>query len=119
GTLPFALIATASSGLAVRFTSNTAAVCAVSGNTVTLVAVGTCSITASQAGNLRFRPATSVTQTFAVTAGAQTQTITFGPLSDATLGGAPFTLTATSTSGLAISFTSDTTPVCTVSGLTV
>src|SRR5262249_48931809 len=45
------LTATASSGLAVTFASTTQSVCTVGGNSVTLVALGTCSITASQAGN--------------------------------------------------------------------
>jgi uncharacterized protein (TIGR03437 family) len=67
GAAPFALSATASSGLAVTFASNTASVCTVSGATVTLAAVGTCSITASQGGNLTYAAASPVTQTFAIT----------------------------------------------------
>jgi hypothetical protein len=66
GDLPFSVNATASSGLPVRFTSNTSAVCTVSGNTVTLIATGTCSITASQEGNAQINPATPVTQSFIV-----------------------------------------------------
>jgi len=51
--------------------------------------------------------------------GLQTsQTITFGALSDLALGSAPFTLAATSSSGLTVSFASTTTSVCTVSGTT-
>ena len=69
GGAPFALSATASSGLAVTFASNTASVCTVSGVTVTLVAVGTCSITASQPGNSTYAAATPVTQTFTISAG--------------------------------------------------
>jgi len=71
-TLDFApppLAATASSGIAVTFTSDTPAVCQVSGATVTLSAAGTCSITANQGGNVRWLPAPPVTRTFAVTAG--------------------------------------------------
>ena len=66
GTAPFPLNATASSGLAVTFASNTASVCTVSGVTVTLVSVGTCSITASQPGNSTYAAATPVTQTFTI-----------------------------------------------------
>ena len=66
GTAPFALNATASSGLPVTFASNATPVCTVSGVTVTLVAVGTCSITASQPGNSTYATATPVTQTFAI-----------------------------------------------------
>jgi hypothetical protein len=66
GDPPFSVNATASSGLPVSFTSNTPAVCTVSGNTVTLIATGTCSITATQEGNAQINPATPVTQSFVV-----------------------------------------------------
>ncbi|HMN29694.1 MAG TPA: hypothetical protein PKE45_16205, partial [Caldilineaceae bacterium] len=66
GDPPFALSASASSGLPVSFTSNTPAVCTVSGNTVTLIATGACSITATQDGNAQINPASPVTQSFTV-----------------------------------------------------
>lgn len=47
------------------------------------------------------------------------QTITFGTLSDKSLGDADFNLSVTASSGLTVSFTSQTTSVCTVSGVTV
>jgi hypothetical protein len=62
----FAIAATASSGLAVAFASDTAAVCTVAGSTVHLVAAGTCTIRASQAGNSTYNPAPDVTQSFQV-----------------------------------------------------
>jgi len=65
---PFTVSASASSGLAVSFGSTTTGVCTVSGNTVTLVATGTCSIQATQAGNATYAAATPVTQSFNVTA---------------------------------------------------
>ena len=46
GVAPFTIGATASSGLPVSFASLTTAVCTVSGNTVTIVAAGTCTIQA-------------------------------------------------------------------------
>jgi hypothetical protein len=46
-----AVTATASSGLAMTFASNTPTVCTVTGATVAGVSAGSCSITASQAGN--------------------------------------------------------------------
>jgi hypothetical protein len=49
GTL--ALSATASSGMPVTFSSSTPAVCTVTGSTATLIATGTCSLLATQAGN--------------------------------------------------------------------
>ena len=67
GELPFVLSASASSGLPVGFTSNTTGVCTRSGNTVTLIAVGLCSITATQDGNALINPATPVTRRFNVT----------------------------------------------------
>ncbi|RIK47709.1 MAG: hypothetical protein DCC57_13975 [Chloroflexi bacterium] len=66
GDPPFALSATASSGLPVRFGSDTPAICAVAGATATLLAVGQCSITATQAGNADYLPAEAVTATFRI-----------------------------------------------------
>jgi hypothetical protein len=51
GVSPFTIGATASSGLAVSLASATTPVCTVSGSTVTVVAGGLCSITASQSGS--------------------------------------------------------------------
>ena len=117
GATPFTVSATATSGLAVSFNSQTPAVCTVSGATVTLVAVGTCTIQATQAGNANYAAATPVNQSFQVT--QETQSIIFGTLPAQTLGATPFTVSATATSGLAVSFNSQTPAVCTVSGATV
>jgi hypothetical protein len=119
GGVPFALSATASSGLPVSFASTTTSVCTVSGTTATLVAAGTCTIQATQAGDATYATATPVSQSFQVTQPSQTsQTITFAALSNMALGSAPVTLTATASSGLPVSFASLTTSVCTVSGST-
>jgi FG-GAP-like repeat/HYR domain len=61
--------ATASSGLAVAYASTTPGVCTVSGDTVHAVAVGACSITASQPGDATHMPAPDVVRSFAVTDG--------------------------------------------------
>ncbi len=114
GATPPALGATATSGLAVSYLSNSPSICTLSGTAITLVNVGTCSITASQTGNSTFAPATPITQTFAVNQGLQT--INFGTISAVTLPASAFTLTATATSGLAVSYASTTTSICTVSG---
>lgn len=67
GTTP-TLGATASSGLAITWLSGTPAVCAVdAGGTLDLLAVGSCTITARQAGDAQFEPATDVSQSFQVT----------------------------------------------------
>ncbi|SFN92735.1 Putative Ig domain-containing protein, partial [Thioclava dalianensis] len=70
GTTP-TLTATASSGLSVSFSSSTTAVCTItSGGSLTFLSTGTCSIDADQAGNSAFNPAPTVSQSFAVNAGA-------------------------------------------------
>jgi alpha-tubulin suppressor-like RCC1 family protein/chitodextrinase len=67
GTAPFALVATGgASGNAVTFISQTTGVCTVSGSMVTAVAAGTCTITASQAGNGSYSAATPVDQNITV-----------------------------------------------------
>jgi hypothetical protein len=63
------LTATADSALSVAFTSHTKPVCTVHGHTVTLIADGTCRITASQHGDDTYAPADPVTQEFTVHAG--------------------------------------------------
>ncbi|MES2980779.1 MAG: MBG domain-containing protein [Verrucomicrobiota bacterium] len=67
GSPPFSLTATASSGLAVSYSSSNTSVATVSGNTVTIVAAGSTTITAMQAGNTNYNPATAVQQTLTVT----------------------------------------------------
>lgn len=66
GDAPFTLAASASSGLTVSYASGNSAVATVSGNTVTILGVGTAVITASQAGNATYSAAPSVTQTLTV-----------------------------------------------------
>jgi hypothetical protein len=117
GTAPFTLSATASSGLAVSFASTTSSVCTVSGSTVTLVEAGTCGIKATQAGNADYDAAASVSRSFSVT--KLSQTITFGALSNQPYTNPPFSVSATASSSLAVSFASTTSTVCTVSGSTV
>ena len=119
GAAPFSVSATASSGLTVSFASLTTTICTVNSNTVTLVAAGTCTIRASQAGNATYSAAPNVDQSFTVNAAPISQTIAFGALANQVLGAAPFTLTATASSGLPVSFVSLTTAVCTLSGSTV
>jgi hypothetical protein len=114
---PVALSATASSGLAVSFASTTPTVCTVSGTTATLVATGTCTINATQAGNVDYSAATPVSQSFTVSKG--TQTITFPTIPSTTLVTGSVTLTATASSGLPVSYTSATPTICTVSGSAV
>jgi hypothetical protein len=112
-TLP--LTATASSGLTVAFASTTPAVCTVAGTTASLLTSGTCILQATQAGNADYSAAPQVQQNVVVHLAAQT--ITF-PTIASQVAGANVTLSATANSGLAVSFTSATTSVCTVTGTT-
>ncbi|MDQ1475116.1 MAG: large repetitive protein, partial [Actinomycetota bacterium] len=116
---PRTVAATASSGLPVSFSSSTTSVCTVSGTTVTLLSSGICTIQADQAGNGSFNPANPVQQSFSVVSGQGAQTITFSPIADATLAQSPLVASATASSGLPVSFSSLTTAVCTVSGASV
>ena len=72
---------------------------ATNGATITLVATGTCTVQASQAGNATYAAATPVTRSFTVSKASQT--ITFAALSNKTLAQSPVTVSATASSGLA------------------
>jgi hypothetical protein len=117
GAGPVALVATASSGLAVSFGTTTPAVCTVSGSTLTLVSAGTCTVQASQAGDATYAAAPTVSNSFTVSKAAQA--IIFTSPGDQTLGSGPVALTAVASSGLSVSFSSTTPAVCTVSGADV
>jgi hypothetical protein len=73
GAAPFALAATASSGLPVSYTV-TAGPATVSGNMVTVSGAGMVTIQASQPGNSTYAPATPVSQSFTVSASVPTLT---------------------------------------------
>ena len=116
--------ATATSGLTVTFSSQTASVCTVSGTVVTALQLGTCTIAADQAGNSFWLAATTVTRSVTVnTAGAgggtQPQTITFDAIPDRGLFDGSFAASATASSGLTVTFASQTTNVCRVNGRTI
>jgi hypothetical protein len=64
GVAPFALTATASSGLTVTY--GTAGPCTESGSTLTITGVGTCSVTAYQLGDVTYPAAAPITRTFTV-----------------------------------------------------
>jgi hypothetical protein len=113
---PITVGATSTSGLPVTFSTTTPAVCTsggTSGVTITLVATGTCTVRADQAGNAIYNPAPAVSRSFAVT--KADQTITFGALPNAPIG-PPITVGATSTSGLVVTFSTTTPAVCTSGG---
>jgi len=107
------LDATASSGLLVSLAAGPASVCTLNATTLSFVGLGTCSVTANQAGNATYLPASQVTQDIGV--GKASQTITFTAIAPnpATVSTSA-TLGATVSSGLAVSYSSLTTSVCTV-----
>jgi YVTN family beta-propeller protein len=72
GSKTVSVVASASSGLTVAFSSSTPSVCTVSGSTVTMVKIGDCTINANQAGGSGFDAASQVTQTFAILPSPQT-----------------------------------------------
>ena len=114
---PVTVTATASSGLPVTFTTTTPTVCTAggtNGSTITLVKAGTCTVVAAQAGNATFNAAPSVTRSFTVT--KANQTITLGALPNRTRAQSPVTVSATASSGLAVTVTSLTPGVCTTGG---
>ncbi len=76
---PFALTATATSGLAVAYSSSNTAVATISGSTVTIVGVGTTDITATQAGDASYNAAAPVLQTLTVVRSNPLAVITGGP----------------------------------------
>ena len=117
GDAAFAPGATASSGLTVGYTSSNTAVATVSDTTVTITGAGTTTITASQAGNATYSPAPDVSRVLTVNKGSQT--ITFSAPSTKTYGAAPFAPGATSSSGLAVTYSNSNTNVAMVSGSTV
>ena len=94
GGATYAVSATTNAPLVVAFSSATPAVCTISGNTVSMVGTGTCTINADQAGDTNWNPAAQVQQSFTVgAAGAVTTSLSF---STASLGvGSTGTLTIT------------------------
>lgn len=117
--VPVPIPATVSSGLALSFNSTTTNVCTISGTSMNLRAQGTCTITASQAGNANYLAATSITASFTVTPPGQTISFVVpgNPPGTVTLDRGTITLTATASSGLPVSFSA--TGACSVSVATV
>ena len=115
---PAPLKATTTSGLPVTFSSNTPAICTVVDGNVVPVAAGECSVTATQGGDSTYTAATPTQQLFVIL--RQTQGINFpSPGFQDITASTTVTLSATATSGLPVSFSSETPEVCTVSGTTL
>jgi hypothetical protein len=111
--IPLNPVASASSGLAVTYSTNTGGVCSVSGATFTPITLGTCTILVNQAGNTNFAAAMQVQQSVLITQGSQT--ITFGGPGQIQLT-TTTALSASATSNLPITFASTTPTTCTTTG---
>jgi hypothetical protein len=97
GNPDFTVSATASSGLAVSFAAD--GQCTVSGSTVHLTGAGSCTVTASQAGDAVYNAAPGVPQTFQI-AKASTTTAVSTSLNPAAVGqSVTFTAAVTSSAG--------------------
>ncbi len=120
------LSATATSGLVVSFATNTPSTCGVSGIVLTLLAEGTCTVTASQAGDSTWAAAPDVQDSMTVNPAPppppppdpQSQTITF-TLPSSGYVGATIPLTGTASSGLEVAYTVLTPSVCASDGATL
>ena len=105
------------SGNPVTFSSQTTGVCTVAGSTVTGVSAGTCTIAANQASNSNYTAAPQVTQSFSI--GQGSQSITFGAAPTIVVAGTGAVSATGGASGNPVTFSSQTTGVCTVAGSTV
>ena len=106
--------ATATSGLAPTYAATGAACSVTSSGAVTMLAIGTCQITASQAGNSTYAAATPVSETLTVNPEADVITIPGTVPTTATVG-ATVPIGATTTSGVTPTYTSTTPATCSVS----
>ena len=103
GVAPIALSATGgASGNAVVF-SIVSGPGSISGNTLTITGVGTVVVAANQAGNAYYAAAAQVTQNVVVNQASQTISFT-APSSPVTYGVSPISLSASASSGLAVTF---------------
>src|SRR3974390_1297562 len=95
GDAPFSVAATASSGLAVTFSvvnsSGVGGSSGTNGSTIDIEGAGTCTVRADQAGDSTYAAASSVDQSFSVTAAVTSVSVSNLPGSGAALVGGSFT----------------------------
>ena len=104
----------------VSFATSTPAACSVNtttGEVGALIGTGSCIVTAMKAGDANWNPATSPAWTIGLLKAGQS--ITFGALGAKTYGDAAFPVSATTSSGLAVSFAAAAGSSCSVSGILV
>ena len=110
GSQAFTVTVPSNETVTVTATGNPAGSCTYAAGVVTAVAEGTCTVRATSPSTADY-DAASGTKTFSVT--KTLQTITFSAITNKTMPG-PLTVSATSTSGLTVSFTAS--GSCTISG---
>ncbi len=96
--------------------SGSTSVCSITSGAVQMLGAGTCMITASMAGDTDWNTAVDVTRSFSVTTASQT--ITFVSPGEQE-NGSQVTLNATASSGLAVTYNSQTSGVCSTNGAVV
>jgi photosystem II stability/assembly factor-like uncharacterized protein len=98
GDADFPLGAVATSGLPVSYAA--LGQCSVAAGMLHITGAGSCSVTASQAGNTNYNPASDVTHGFTISMAGQT--ISFAPIPDRTFGDPDFPISPTASSGLPV-----------------
>jgi hypothetical protein len=111
------------SGNAVVFSvvEASAGVCAIADNIVTFTGAGNCTLNANQAGTANYTAAPQVQQSFSVVKRLQSITFTSTPPTNAAINGNTYTVAATASSGLPVTYSIDATSaaVCSIAGSTV
>ena len=115
GAADFAISATGgASGNSVVITSQTTDICTLENGSVSVISAGSCTLVAKQTGNDNYNAAPEKTQTIAMGVGGQVVSFDSDTPTNKTFGDAAFDVTATSTSGLAVSFRSTTPSICSI-----
>ena len=99
-------------GRPLTYVAGPARVCTVTGATLTLIGVGTCEVTATQAGTVEYSPA-EATASFEVS--RIEQTVTLPVIGGSPAPGSPFPLPMTSSEGLPVAYTAGPSSVCVIS----
>jgi hypothetical protein len=103
GDVDFDPSATTTAGLPVSYSSSDPSVVTIVDGKIHILATGTSTITASQAGNTDYNAAQPITRLLTV---KNTQTISFPVIAQKVIGDADFALEASATSGIPLSFSS-------------
>jgi hypothetical protein len=120
---PYSVTASASSGLPATYSisSGSAAICTVSGSTVSFIGVGSCVVLANQNGNFQFNAAPQIQQVVLVGKGAQAVSFTSAAPTGAVVSGPSYTATFLSDRGLPVVLSVNTASngICSVTGSVV